>query len=109
MSCARCQGPRVGPSIISIKSIKWCADCEAAFEAWVRRHATDIVWAALGGGLVLAVAGVVLPVLGLGIGVGWGVGAVFLAWGTVLGDYGLRRRFRRRQFLAGTLPRAYLP
>lgn len=78
------------------------------FDRWVRQYATDIVWAALGGGCVLAVVGVLLPALGLGVGVSWGVGAAFLAWGTVLGTYRISHRYRRRQFIASALPRAYL-
>lgn len=78
------------------------------FDRWVRQYATDIVWSVLSGGFVLAVVGVLLPALGIGVGIGSGVGAAVCGWGTVLGTYKLSRRHRRRQFLTGALPRAYL-
>lgn len=87
---------------------RWCTACEAQFDQWVRRHATDIVWAVLSGGCVLAVVGVLLPALGFGVGLASGVGAAVFGWGTVLGTYKFSRRYRRRQFLTGPLPRAYL-
>jgi len=102
MACARCEADVV------TKSGKWCADCESAYDTWVRRHAADIVWAVLGGGFVLAGVGMVLPLLG----VEWIVGAsaAFFGWGTIYGIYRVNRRRRRKQFLAGApLPRAYLP
>lgn len=90
---------------------RWCVACEATFDQWVRRYAADIAWSVLSGGCVLAMVGLLLPVIGIGLGIGWGMGpaAVFLGWGTVLASYKLIRRRRRHQFLAGTaLPRAYL-
>ena len=84
------------------------APTASALTTWVRRHASDIVWAGLGGGVVLALFGMVLPLLG----VEWLVaaGAAFAGWGTLLGLWRVSRRHRRRQFLAGApLPRAYLP
>lgn len=103
MSCVRCSVRAALPPG------KWCTACEAAFDRWVRQYAADIVWAALSGGVVLAVVGVLLPVFGFATGIGWGVGAAFSAWGTVLGTYKLSQGYRRRQFLGGALPRAYLP
>ena len=101
MICQRCtrDGSRLSKQ-------GWCADCEGAFDAWVRRHATDIVWQAFAATLVIAFGGLVLPLLGLGplisaIGVVGGFGTL----------YGLNRatqRHRRQQFLQGPLPRAYL-
>lgn len=81
------------------------------FDRWVRRHAADIVWAVLSGGGVLAVVGMVLPLFGIGAGLGWGMGAAatLLGWGTLLSSYKLIQSYRRRQFLAGPgLPRAVL-
>lgn len=103
MPCQRCgTDSRAG---------RWCGPCEALFDQWVRRHAADIVWAVLSGGLVLATVGMVLPLLGIGAGVGWGMGAsaAALGWGTLLSSYKLIQRHRRRQFLSGAeVPRAYL-
>ena len=102
MPCARC-----GAAVETPRG-KWCPECERAYDTWVRRHATDIVWAVMGGGVVLAFVGLALPLLGLE----WIVaaGAAFAGWGTLLGLYKGAQRRRRRQFLAGTaLPRAYLP
>jgi hypothetical protein len=100
MACERCGG--------EAKPGKWCAECEGAFDVWVRRHATDIMWSVLGGGLVLAAVGMILPLLGAD----WIVAAsaAFAGWGTIFGLHKLNARRRRRQFLAGVaLPRAYLP
>ena len=85
----------------------WCADCEKQFDQWVRRHASDIVWQALSGTVVISAVGLGLPILG----VGWIVAALgaFGAFGTIFGLSRLTRRMRRRQFLATALPRAYLP
>jgi hypothetical protein len=84
----------------------WCPACEAGYDKWVRAHASDIVWQALAGTVVIMVIGIALPVLGVGVLVG-GVGA-FAAFGTIIGLGQLNRRRRRRQFLQAPLPRAYL-
>ena len=100
MACERC-GRDAKPG-------KWCADCESAYDTWVRRHAADIVWAVLGGGVVLAAVGMLLPLLGAD----WifAASAAFAGWGTIFGLHRINARRRRRQFLAGdALPRAYLP
>ena len=102
MACARCNAD------VETRPGKWCPDCERAYDTWVRRHATDIVWAGLGGGLVLTFVGVVLPLLGIE----WIVaaGAAFAGWGSLFGIYKGTQRRRRRQFLeGGAMPRAYLP
>lgn len=87
---------------------KWCKACEHEYDGWVRRHATDIVWVVLGGGVILGTAGVLLPLVGFetfAAAIG-----VFLGWGTILTASRLNSRRRRRQFLeAPLLPRAYLP
>ena len=99
MACQRC-GAQTSRST-------WCKDCEHLYDGWVRRHATDIVWQALAGGVVVASVGLGLPLLGIG----WLVGATgaFAGFGTLYGLARLTRRRRRRQFLQTTLPRAYLP
>jgi hypothetical protein len=102
MSCPRCASD--APPTKS----GWCGECERAYDTWVRRHATDIIWAVMGGGCVIAFLGLGLPLLGLGSLVG--ATAAFAGSGTILGLYRLIQRRRRRQFLAGVaLPRAYLP
>jgi len=102
MPCARCNHDEpLGRS-------GWCATCERDFDTWSRRHATDILWALLGGGLVVATAAVVLPLLG----VTWIVSAtgIFAGFGTIVSVYTLTRKRRRKQFLRGAaMPRAYLP
>lgn len=100
MACPRC-----GASDGAAK--RWCAPCERLYDAWSRQHAADIVWIVMSGGCVLATIGLAVPLLGLP----WVLAsaAAFLGWGTVLGLHRWNARRRRRQFLAGTLPRAYLP
>ena len=85
----------------------FCKECEQLYDRWSRRHASDIVWQALAGGLVIASIGVGLPLLGIG----WLVAScgAFAGFGTLLGLSRLTRRRRRRQFVLTSLPRAYLP
>jgi hypothetical protein len=102
MGCPRCQADA------DLQKSGWCGPCERAFDTWVRRHATDIVWSALCGGVVMSAVGIGLPLLG----VGWIVaaGAAFAGWGTILGVWRFNAKRRRQQFLQlGDLPRAYLP
>jgi len=102
MACSRC-----GADEPTNRS-GWCATCDRDFDTWSRRHATDILWALLGGGMVVASAAIVLPLLG----VTWIVSAtgIFAGFGTIIGSYTLIRKRRRRQFLQGAaMPRAYLP
>jgi hypothetical protein len=104
MTCRRCGAELASTTRRGL----WCPECERAYDTWVRRHASDIVWIVLIGGFVLAFVGMLLPVLG----VPWLVAAsaAFLGWGTILGGARLNSRRRRRQFLDGVaLPRAYLP
>ncbi len=102
MACVRCGSKE------QLQKSGWCRDCELAYDTWVRRHATDIIWAVMGGGTVIAVLGLGLPLLGLGPLVG--ATAAFAGSGTILGVYRMSQRRRRRQFLQGiALPRAYLP
>jgi hypothetical protein len=86
----------------------WCAKCELDYDTWSRRNAADIVWVTLTGGFVLAMIGMVLPLLGFE----WVVAAsaAFMGWGTILVVSRWNGKRRRRQFLRGVaLPRAYLP
>jgi hypothetical protein len=101
MACPRCAGETTTPSST------WCADCERFYDRWVRTHASDIVWQALLGGVVIMLFGIGLPLLGIGKLIA-AVGA-FLGFGTTVGLSRLTRRRRRRQFLEAPLPRAYLP
>lgn len=100
MKCARCSAEfdKGGP---------WCTECENQYDTWVRRHATDILWQTASGALVAMAIGLGLPVLG--------VEPVIATTGVIAGAatfLGLRawgKKRRRKQYLAGALPRAYLP
>jgi hypothetical protein len=85
----------------------WCRACETAYDTWVRRHASDIVWPVLAGMVIITTAGMILPALGLGSVIA--TTGVFAGFGTLLGLQRLGQRRRRRQFLQAPLPRAYLP
>ena len=99
-TCQRCGAEVTGKTA-------WCKQCDVLYDGWIRKYATDIVWQALAAGVVVAAAGLGLPLLG----VGWLVGATgaFAGFGTLYGLSRLTRRRRRRQFLQTSLPRAYLP
>jgi hypothetical protein len=102
MACPRCASEE------KLAKSGWCGECERAFDTWVRRHATDIIWAVMGGGTVIAFLGLGLPLLGVGSLVG--ATAAFAGSGTIWGLYRWSQHRRRRQFLRGVaLPRAYLP
>ncbi len=102
MPCVRCQADA------PVTKAGWCADCEKAYDQWVRRHATDIIWSVMGGGLVIGTIGVGLPLLGISSAVAFA--AAFVGLGTVVALQRAAGRRRRRQFLAGgAMPRAYLP
>lgn len=77
------------------------------FDRWARRHATDIVWQALVGTVVLCAIAIGLPLLGIGPLIG--AAGAFAGFGVLYGLARLTRRRRRRQFLQATPPRAYLP
>jgi hypothetical protein len=100
-TCSRCSSSTDAPAS------KWCKDCERLYDGWVRKHASDIVWQALVGTVIVSAVGVGLPLLGVGTLVA-AAGAV-AGFGTIIGLSRLTRRRRRRQFLQGPLPRAYLP
>jgi hypothetical protein len=102
MACPRCQAET------EHDDDKWCVACERSYDTWSRRHASDIIWSLLAGGLIVSSTAVVLPMLGLD----WIIAAtgVFSGFGTLYGLHRLNRRRRRRQFLRGAaMPRAYLP
>jgi hypothetical protein len=99
--CARCHGESENPTA------KWCTECERLYDGWSRRHASDIVWQALIGTVIVSAVGLGLPLLGVGKLVA-AVGA-FAGFGTIAGLSRLTRRRRRQQFLQAPLPRAYLP
>lgn len=101
MSCPRCAGD------VQSDVAAWCKECEKLYDVWVRKHASDIVWQALFGTVVVSFFGLALPALGAGVLVA-AVGA-FAGFGTIFGLSRLTRRRRRRQFLQAPLPRAYLP
>ena len=101
MSCPRCAGT------LAQGDATWCKDCEQLYDRWVRRHASDIVWQALSGTVVVSAIALGLPLLGVGPLIA-AIGAC-AGFGTILGLSRLTRRRRRRQFLDAPLPRAYLP
>jgi hypothetical protein len=102
--CARCSETSPPPGDARAT---WCKDCERLYDGWVRRHASDVVWHALAGTLIVSAVGVGLPLLGIGKLIA-AVGA-FAGFGTMYGLGRVNRRRRRRQFLQAPLPRAYLP
>ena len=85
----------------------WCKECETQYDTWVRQHAADIVWQTGIGATVAMIIGLGLPLLGLEPFIG--VGGVLAGFLTFLGLRGWGKRRRRRQYLTGALPRAYLP
>ena len=101
MACARCRGD--GPT----GREGWCAECESAYENWLRPYATDIIVPVLTGMVVITTIALVLPFLGAGSLIAYG--GVFAGFATLFGMFRLRRRKRRQQFLTTSLPRAYLP
>lgn len=100
MPCVRCAAEPVTAS-------GWCADCERQHDTWSRQHAADIVWQAfIGAGIAMTVA-LGAPLLGLSPLLG--IGGVLVGFGSFLGVRRWGKQRRRRQFLATSLPRAYLP
>jgi hypothetical protein len=100
MACPRCGRARDSTRI-------WCVECERAYDAWSRRHATDIVWASLSGMVVVLGVAIGMPLLGAP----WlaAIAGVFAGFGTLVGVYRWKGQRRRQQFLLGAgIPRAYL-
>jgi hypothetical protein len=85
----------------------WCAECELAFDGWVRRYATDIIWPLMTGMTIVTTVALVLPLLGAGSLIA--TAGVFTGFATFFGLYRYNQRRRRQQFLTDSLPRAYLP
>jgi hypothetical protein len=101
MACARCNDDRpTGPR-------SWCGACEGAYDTWVRRHASDIIWPVMAGMVIVSVGGLALPLLGASTLIA--VAGVFAGFGSIVGLSRLSSRRRRRQFALASLPRAYLP
>jgi len=100
MPCERCT--RDAP----LNKAGWCAECDRAYDGWVRQYAADIIWPLMLGMTILTAVAMLAPMLGvnaliMAAGAGAGVGTF----------YGLTRynqRRRRRQFLSSSVPRAYL-
>ena len=102
MECPRCaselETKGAGP---------WCHDCEVQYDSWVRTHVADIIWQTGIGAIVAMVIGMGLPLLGLSPIIG--IAGVLVGFGTFIGLRQWGKQRRRRQFLTGALPRAYLP
>lgn len=85
----------------------WCRECELQYDTWVRQHAADILWQTGIGATVAMIIGLGLPLLGLEPVIG--IAGVLVGFGTFVGLRQWGKQRRRRQFLEGALPRAYLP
>jgi hypothetical protein len=112
MQCPRCAADitKAGPSKpggTSAPRGPWCADCEKQYDTWVRSHAADILWQTGLGALVAMIIGLGLPLLGLEPIIG--IAGVLVGFGTFIGLRQWGKHRRRQQFLAGSIPRAYLP
>jgi len=60
MPCVRCTAD------VPVDKRGWCAECEKAFDGWVRRYASDVIWPLLLGMTLVTSVAVVLPLLGAG-------------------------------------------
>ena len=100
MACGRCH------SEAELGRRGWCLACEVAYDTWVRRHATDIIWPVLAGMVIISLGGLLVPLLGGGSLIA--TAGVFAGFGTLVGLQGRNQRRRRKQFLTSSLPRAYL-
>lgn len=97
MSCPRC----------GAETPSWCTECEKHYDTWVRQHAADILWQTGTGAVVAMLIGLGAPLLGLTPLVG--IAGVFAGFGTFMGLKRWGKARRRRQYLATSVPRAYLP
>ncbi len=100
MSCKRCAAE-------GVTSSGWCVDCERQCDTWGRQHAADIIWQAFIGAGIAMVFALGAPLLGLSMLLG--IVGVLIGAGTSVGLRLWTKRRRRQQFLANSLPRAYLP
>jgi len=102
MPCVRCEIDA------PLNAKGWCKACESAYDTWVRRYATDIIWPAVIGMVLVTGIGMGIPLLGISYLIA--LSGIFAGAGAIAGLYQLNARRRRKQFLiAGPLPRAYLP
>jgi len=102
MPCVRCE--KDAP----LNAKGWCIECERDYDKWVRRYATDIIWPAVTGMVVVSAIGMGIPLLGISYLIA--LSGIFVGAGSIAGLYLLNAKRRRKQFLlAGPLPRAYLP
>ncbi|HTL34211.1 MAG TPA: hypothetical protein VL326_13870 [Kofleriaceae bacterium] len=104
MKCPRCGADLTGKPG---KTGPWCIDCEKQYDSWVRKHAADILWQTGVGALVAMAIGLGLPLVGVEPVIG--ITGVLAGFSTFLGLRSWGKKRRRKQFLAGALPRAYLP
>ncbi len=101
MKCVRCKTETTGKH-------GWCPACDREFDAWSRRHASDIIYSVLGAMVVVLTISLGLPLLGAPTVIA--TAGIFGGFGALLGIQRLSRNRRRRQFLSGAgIPRAYLP
>jgi|SRR3954471_9839449 Flp pilus assembly protein TadB len=100
MPCQRCAAEEVTTS-------GWCVDCERQWDTWGRRHAADIIWQAFTGAGIAMVFALGAPLVGLSMMLG--IVGVVIGAGTSVGLRIWGKRRRRQQFLATSIPRAYLP
>lgn len=100
------QCPRCGATT-ELATNGWCRACEGAYDTWSRQHAADILWQTGSGASVAMIIG--LGGLVLGASPVFAIAGVLAGASTFIGLrlWGLRRR--RRQYLATSVPRAYLP
>jgi hypothetical protein len=99
--------PRCAAEMPKGKDGPWCTECEKQYDTWIRRHATDILWQTGIGALVAMAIGLGLPLLGLDSVIA--TAGVMAGFATFMGLRAWGKKRRRKQFLAGALPRAYLP
>ena len=100
MSCVRCGAE-------TITRTGWCETCERLHDTWTRQHASDILWQAGTGACIAMAIGLGAPLLGLSPLLG--IAGVLAGAASFLGLRVWGTKWRRRQFLETSLPRAYLP
>jgi hypothetical protein len=107
MACTRCGGEYDGSQDVRLRVFDpaWCHDCETQYDTWVRKHAADIIWQT-GTGAAVAIF-IALP--GIAFSPIFGIMGFLVGFSTFMGLRSWGKARRRRQFLAGALPRAYLP
>jgi len=77
------------------------------YDTWSRKHAVDILWQTGTGAVVAMIVGLGAPLLGLTPLIG--IAGVLVGFGTFMGLRKWSNVRRRQQFLADSVPRAYLP